>query len=177
MRLFVKLAIIIVAVAAGSLLWLPDAVQQRGRGLETPPTNVVQRQSPADAPSTIADESFAPVLPPGTKAARVEIMEGPSLELARDDLAILRWTTNNPGGTDVHFAVVFYGTTPGTLSQAAQNQIRINPTHPDTIFRVRMNGLKPSTTYYYSVTSTGSDGTSDGVQSPVGQFTTPGPGG
>jgi phosphodiesterase/alkaline phosphatase D-like protein len=104
-------------------------------------------------------------------------MEGPSLELARDDLAILRWTTNNPGGTDVHFAVVFYGTTPGTLSQAAQNQIRINPTHPDTIFRVRMNGLKPSTTYYYSVTSTGSDGTSDGVQSPVGQFTTPGPGG
>jgi hypothetical protein len=43
-----------------------------------------------------------------------------------------RWG-NNPGGTDVHFAVVFYGTTPGALSQAAQNQIRINPTHPDTV--------------------------------------------
>src|SRR5258708_13033733 len=89
MRLFVKLAIIIVAVAVGSLLWLPDAVQQRGRGLETPPTNVVQQQSPAGAPSTIADESFAPVLPPGTKAARVEIMERPPLASPRPDPATL----------------------------------------------------------------------------------------
>src|SRR5258708_39007958 len=99
MRLFVKLAIIIVAVASGSLVWLPDAVQQRGRGLETPPTNVVQQQSPADAPSTIADVRFAPVLPPRTKAARVEFLVRPPLELARDDHAILRTHPHTPGGT------------------------------------------------------------------------------
>ena len=172
-KLFLKLAII---VAAGSLFWLPDAVQQRGRGLETPQLDVVRRQSSGNEAPSMSNASVAPVLPPGQKAARVEITDGPALESARDDLAIIRWTTNNPGGTDDHFAVVYYGTNPGALSQAAQNHIRLNPAHPDTIFRVRMSGLKPQTTYYYSVTSTGSDGTSDGVQSPVRQFTTPGPG-
>jgi hypothetical protein len=39
-----------------------------------------------------------------------------------------------------------------------------------------MPGLKPQTTYYYKVTSTESNGKSDGVESPVNQFTTPSPG-
>jgi hypothetical protein len=39
-----------------------------------------------------------------------------------------------------------------------------------------MPGLKPQTTYYYKVTSTESNGKSDGVESPVNQFTTAGPG-
>jgi hypothetical protein len=42
--------------------------------------------------------TVAQILPPAKKAARVEITHGPALELARDDLAIIRWTTNNPGG-------------------------------------------------------------------------------
>ena len=98
--------------------------------------------------------------------------------LAVDDswLSIVRWTTNNPGGTDVHFAVVQYGTDPEDLSQIAKSQIRLNRGHPETIFRVRMSGLKPRTTYYYKVTSTESTGKSDGVESPVNRFTTPGPG-
>jgi len=114
--------------------------------------------------------------PPGTRAARVEITTRPALEMARDDLAIIRWTTNNPGGTDVHFAVVQYGTDPKDLSQTAKSSIRINRGHPETIFRVRMAGLKPQTTYHYKVTSTESTGKSDGVESPVNQFTTPVPG-
>jgi hypothetical protein len=44
------------------------------------------------------------------------------------------------------------------------------------MFRVRVEGLKPRTTYYYKVTSVESSGKSDGVESPVSQFTTPGPG-
>jgi hypothetical protein len=50
------------------------------------------------------------VLPPMKKAERVEITKGPALEGAREDFAIIRWTTNNPGGTDVHYAVIHYGT-------------------------------------------------------------------
>jgi phosphodiesterase/alkaline phosphatase D-like protein len=114
--------------------------------------------------------------PPAKKPARVEIKLGPALEMARDDLAIIRWTTNNPGGTDVHFAVAYYGTDPEDLSQMAKSQIRINRGHSETIFRVRMDRLKPQTTYYYKVTSTESNGKSDGVESAVSQFTTPGPG-
>ena len=114
--------------------------------------------------------------PPGKKAERVDITKGPALELARDDFAIIRWTTNNPGGTDVHFGVVHYGTDPKDLSQMAKSQIRLNRGHPETIFRVRMPGLKPQTTYYYKVTSIDSNGKSHDLESPLKQFTTPGPG-
>ena len=44
------------------------------------------------------------------------------------------------------------------------------------MFYLRMGGLKPQTTYYYKVTSMESNGKSDGVESPVNQFTKPGPG-
>jgi phosphodiesterase/alkaline phosphatase D-like protein len=98
------------------------------------------------------------------------------LEIAHDDLAIIRWTTTNPGGDDDHFAVIQYGTDPNDLSQTTKNHIRLNRAHPETIFRVRMDGLKPQTTYYYNVTSMGSGGESDGVESSVNHFTTAAPG-
>ena len=123
-----------------------------------------------------SNPTFAQVLPPAKKAARVEITQGPALEMARDDMAIIRWTTNNPGGTDVHFAVAYYGTDPKDLSQMAKSQIRVNRGHPETIFRVRVVGLKPRTTYYYRVTSEENNGKSDGVKSSVNKFTTPGAG-
>jgi hypothetical protein len=41
---------------------------------------------------------------------------------------------------------------------------------------VRIDDLEPRTTYYYSVASEESNGTSDGVKSAVNKFTTPGPG-
>jgi phosphodiesterase/alkaline phosphatase D-like protein len=118
----------------------------------------------------------AQILPPAKKAERVEITQGPALESARDGLAIIRWTTNNPGGTDTHFGVVYYGTDPQDLSQMAKSPIQVNRGHAETTFRVRVPGLKPQTTYYYKVTSTESNGKNDGVESPVNQFTTPGPG-
>ena len=114
-----------------------------------------------------------PILPAANQAAHVEIVQGPVLEFARDDLAIIRWTTNNPGGSDDHFAVIQYGTDPANLSQTAKSHIRLNRGHPQTIFRVRVDGLKPQTTYYYTVTSMGSDGVGDGAESRVEQFTTP----
>jgi hypothetical protein len=122
------------------------------------------------------DPTFSQILPPAKNAAHVEIIKGPALELALDDLAIVRWTTTNPGGDDEHFAVAHYGTNPSDLSQTAKSHIRLNRAHPQTIFRVRIPGLKPQTTYYYWVTSAGADGTSDGVKSAVNQFTTPAPG-
>jgi hypothetical protein len=118
----------------------------------------------------------AQIPPPQKRAEHVEITKAPELEIAHDDLAIVRWTSTNPGGDDEHFAVIRYGTDPKDLSQTAKSPIRLNRTHPETIFRVRIDGLKPQTTYYYKVTSMGSGGESDGVESPVNQFTTPAPG-
>jgi phosphodiesterase/alkaline phosphatase D-like protein len=117
--------------------------------------------------------SLAQMLSPTARAQSVAIIQQPNLESAHDDTAILRWTTTTPRGSAEHFAVVQYGTTPSALTQTAKSHVRINSGHSDTIFRVRIDGLQPQTTYYYKVTSTGGDGTSDGAESGVNQFTTP----
>src|ERR1700716_3140949 len=114
----------------------------------------------------------AQVSPTTPKAARVRITQGPEIELSREFLTIIRWTTNNPGGSPEHEGIVYYGTDPKNLSQTAKTPIRINPAHPSIIFRVRMDELKPGTAYYYKVGSMGSNGTDDGVTSTVKKFTT-----
>ena len=126
------------------------------------------RSTVAQSPYTAKD-----IPPPAKKAGRVQITEGPALELFRNNEAIIRWTSSNPGGTDEHFGLVKYGTDPNHLNLTAKSHIRLNRNHPYTVFRVRVDGLKPATTYYYTVDSTDADGTRDGVKSPVNQFTTP----
>src|ERR1700716_2630856 len=79
--------------------------------------------------------------PPAKQAKRVHITKGPALESARDNTAIITWTSNNPGGTDEHFGVVHYGTDPGHLSQTAKSPVRLNQNHAMTVFRVRVDGL------------------------------------
>jgi hypothetical protein len=118
----------------------------------------------------------AQILPPMKNAQRVVISKGPELESATNQLTIIRWTTNNPGGSDVHYGVVRYGTDPKNLSETAKSPIRLSHTHESTTFRVRVDDLKPRTTYYYTVSSEESGGKSDGVKSAVHKFTTPGPG-
>jgi hypothetical protein len=117
--------------------------------------------------SLLAQES-----PTTPKAARVQIIQGPEIALA-SWFTVIRWTTNNPGGSPVHYGIVHYGTGPKDLSQTAKNPIRLNPSHSSTVFRVHLYNLKPRTTYYYRVDSMESNGKSDGVTSPVQNFTTP----
>ena len=114
---------------------------------------------------------FAQESPTTPKAARVQIIQGPEIALA-SWFTVIRWTTNNPGGSPVHYGVVHYGTDPKDLSQTAKNPIRLNPYHSETVFRVLLYNLKPRTTYYYTVDSVESNGKSDGVTSPVQSFTT-----
>jgi len=61
----------------------------------------------------------------------------------------------------------------GTLNHTAKSPIRLNPGHSYTVFRVRMGGLKPGATYYYTVDSMEANGESDGVKSTVKHFITP----
>ncbi len=129
----------------------------------------------AGAASLLASTPMPGQVSPTTqKTGRVRITQGPEVELAREHLTIIRWATNNPGGSPVHYGIVHYGTDPKNLSQTAKSPIRLNPDHPTTIFRVRMDDLKPRTTYYYTVGSMEANDTSDGVKSPVHYFTTPG---
>ena len=102
----------------------------------------------------------------------MRITNGPEIELSKDSLTIIRWNTNNPGGSPEHFGVVHSGKDPKDLSQTAKSHIRLNQGHSYTVFRVRVEGLQPHTTYYYKVDSMDAHGSSDGVTSPVKTFTT-----
>jgi hypothetical protein len=123
--------------------------------------------------SSIALQPDAKILPPAKEAERVRVTEGPAIESAKRNFIIIKWTSNNPGGTDEHFGVVHYGTDPGHLSQTAQSPVRLNQNHASTVFRVRVDGLRSQTTYYYAVDSMQGNGKSDGVKSAVNHFTSP----
>ena len=114
----------------------------------------------------------AQVSPTTKKAPSVRITQGPEIERTDPYLTIIRWTSNNPGGSPEHYGVVHYGTNPKELSQTAKSPIRLNPGHSYTVFRVRMDDLRPGTTYYYTVDSIEANGNSDGVKSSVKHFTT-----
>jgi|SRR6476469_3346472 len=111
--------------------------------------------------------------PTTSKAAQVRITQGPKIELAKEHLTIINWTTNNPGGSPVHYGIVHYGTDPKSLIKTAKSPIRLNPDHSSTVFRVRLDDLEPQTTYYYTVDSMEATGKRDGVKSSVNHFTTP----
>ena len=125
--------------------------------------------TPSDAQSAYQPK----ILPPAKPVARVQITRGPALESVRDNTAIIRWTSNNPGGSDEHFGVVHFSTDSGNLSQVAKSHIRLNQNHAETVFRVRIDGLKPRTTYYYTVDSMQANGKSDRVKSGVNHFFNP----
>jgi hypothetical protein len=113
------------------------------------------------------------VSPTTDKTARVRVTQEPEVERADPEFAIIRWTSNNPGGSPEHYAVVHYGAEPTKLNQMAKSPIRLNPGHSYTVFRVRINGLKPWTTYYYMMHSIEANGRDDGVKSTIKHFTTP----
>ena len=84
----------------------------------------------------------AQVSPTTKKAAKVQIIRGPEIERADPEVAIIRWTSNNPGGSPVHYGVVRYGLDRTKLDQTAQNPIRLNPTPmPRTCYDPRRPGV------------------------------------
>ncbi len=112
-------------------------------------------------------------VPSSKRTDHMEVRQGPEIELNHEHLTIIRWTSNNPGGSPEHFAVVHYGTDPKKLNLTAKSHIRLNPSHDYTVFRVRMDDLPPKTTYYYTIDSEDASGISDGVKSSTKTFTTP----
>src|SRR6266567_1247959 len=124
------------------------------------------------AASILSGGLLAQESPTTPKAARVQIIQGPAIELVTEYLTIIKWTTNNPGGSPVHHGIVHYGISPSRLIETAKSPIRLNPGHSSTVFRVRLDDLKARTIYYFRVDSMGANGERDSVTSPIGRFTT-----
>jgi hypothetical protein len=106
-------------------------------------------------------------------SGRGQIITGPALESSTANTAIIRWTANTGGGTAIHYGIVRYGTNPSTLDQMAKSPNRWNRDHlPNITYRVRISGLAPGTTYYFTVDEAQADGISMGLKSRVDRFTT-----
>jgi hypothetical protein len=123
--------------------------------------------------SVLSGSLSAQESPRTSKAAQVRIIQGPKIELTKEHLTIITWTTNNPGGSPLHYGSVHYGTDPHSLIETAKSPIRLNPDHSSTVFRVRLDNLERRTTYYYTVDSMEATGKGDGVKNSVNHFTTP----
>jgi hypothetical protein len=128
--------------------------------------------APVPGPKPISDNRRVQESSTRQEVGRLRIIVDPRIELTRENLTVIRWTIDNLGGSPVHYGIVHYGTHPNDLVETAESPVRLNPSHSYTVFRVRMDGLKPETTYYYKVDSTEADGARDRIISPVNKFTT-----
>ena len=87
------------------------------------------------ATSVLSGSLLAQESPTTPRAAWVKIIQGPTIELATEYLTIIRWTTNNPAGSPVHYGIVHYGISPSRLIETAKSPIRLNPGHSSTVFQ------------------------------------------
>ena len=108
----------------------------------------------------------------GENASSAQIIEDPTLEMSSDTSAIVRWTTSNVEGTTVRYGVVHFGVDPRDLKQLAKSQNRWNRGLSSMTYRVWIDNLEPGLTYYYRVEFTDANGTTEGADSAVHQFTT-----
>jgi hypothetical protein len=90
--------------------------------------------------------------PTGKRVGRMQIIEGPALESATHNSAIIRWKTNT-GSSLIEHSVVHYGTDPRDLRSKAESLNRWNRNLPYMIHRVQVMKLAPGTKYYYTVES------------------------
>src|SRR5438309_1036888 len=93
--------------------------------------------------------AFALALPAvAPKAEAVKIIDGPRVEGVGNTWAVIAWTTNTGGST-----VLRYGTDRNSLGQTAQAPYADNEKTSNQTHRVKLQNLKPNTTYYFAADS------------------------
>jgi phosphodiesterase/alkaline phosphatase D-like protein len=97
----------------------------------------------------------------------IKMIGTPKVESVDDNSAQIAWSTNVKSSATVH-----YGTSPTSLTQTAQQSWGGDSNKWDTVHRVKIQGLQPSTTYYYQVESGQAQGTGTEVKGSVMSFQT-----
>lgn len=99
----------------------------------------------------------------------LKIVNGPRVEGTGASWATIAWTTNTGGSS-----VIKYGTDRNNLSQSAQSPYsdsdKLKTGHE--VHRVKVQGLKPNTKYFYQVDSGQGEGSGTQAKSSVEEFTT-----
>src|SRR6266404_479479 len=96
--------------------------------------------------------------------ASVNVNKGPVPQYVNQNTAIISWATDHQSSSTVK-----YGTDPNNLSQTATGNWGTN-------HQVQIQGLQPSTTYYYQVQSSPAENTGNVATSQTANFQTVAPG-
>ena len=96
--------------------------------------------------------------------ATVNVSRGPVPQYVNQNMALISWQTDRQSSSTVK-----YGTDPNNLSQTATGNWGTN-------HQVQVQGLQPSTTYYYQVQSSPAEGTGNVATSQTANFQTVAPG-
>ena len=105
----------------------------------------------------------------GTSSGSLQITRTPSVPRIGDTWAVVTWMTSAGASSIVH-----YGTNANNLNLTAQAPYAEGTS--ETRHRVRITGLQPNTTYYFTIDSGQGQGTGTSAASEVRQFTTRPPG-
>ncbi len=111
-----------------------------------------------------------PAVAASQAAQPLTITDGPRIEYVGPDRAEIAWTTSTGGST-----IVRYGTDPNNLNQTAESPYTKGEGTHHVTHRVKIENLKPNTTYYFIVDSGQGQGTGTEVKSQVQSFTTKAP--
>lgn len=103
----------------------------------------------------------------GEKPEAVKIIDGPRVESVGTNWAQVAWTTNEASSSVIH-----YGTDRNSLSQMAEAPYSDTEGANHQTHRVKINNLKPHTTYYFQVDSGQGEGTGTDAKGAIAQFTT-----
>ena len=99
-----------------------------------------------------------------SNTATVNVNRGPVPQYVNQNTAVISWSTDKQSSSTVK-----YGTDPNNLSQTATGNWGMN-------HQVQIQGLQPSTTYYYHVESSPAEGTGNVATSGTANFQTVAPG-
>jgi ABC-type uncharacterized transport system substrate-binding protein len=99
-----------------------------------------------------------------SSTATVNVNGGPVPQYVNQNTAVISWKTDQQSSSTVK-----YGTDPNNLSQTATGNWGTN-------HQVNVQGLQPSTTYYYQVQSSPAEGTGNVATSQTANFQTVAPG-
>ena len=97
-------------------------------------------------------------------SATVNVNRGPVPQYVNQNTAVISWSTDKQSSSTVK-----YGTDPNNLNQTATGNWGTN-------HQVQIQGLQPSTTYYYHVESSPAEGTGNIATSQTANFQTVAPG-
>jgi len=101
------------------------------------------------------------------RSPALQITDGPRVEGVGDTWAVIAWTTNTGGSSIIRYGMNGNSLTQTAMAPYADNERREHQTH-----RVKVENLRPGTTYYFIADSGQGEGTGTSARSGVQSFTT-----